>query len=293
MRLCWIMMLLFTALIPSVPARAASVRIAVVQLSSSDTGDFGKMLVDARFAKAAGAQLLVFPETADMGWLNPRAFFDATEIPGAVTDRFADIARATGLWVVAGLAERGKRVATQPPTYEVYDSAVMIDPSGAIVLRHRQFNVVKNAFSVCPAAFGAKGCGYTPGPLSETKVAATPFGLVGLFVCDDAFTNDTSSLDALKVFHPNLVIIPWGITAGSQAECGKDGFNATGFAAQAAAYLKTAYVIGANATGKRTYGRFLPSWYCGTSGFAKPTGEIGGGLNTQVKMGLFDVPVGP
>lgn len=53
------------------------------------------------------------------------------------------------------------------------------------------------------------------------------------------------------------------------------------------------YVIGANATGQRPYGRFLPSWYCGMSGFAKPTGEVGGVTNPQDETGLFDVPIAP
>lgn len=289
MRLRWIVTLLL-ALAPSLPASASSVRVALVQLNAARVGDFGTMLAEARSAKAAGAQLIVFPENADMGWLNPQAFFDAAPVPGAVTDHFADIAKATGLWVVTGLAERGRQVTAQPATYEAYDSAVMIDPTGAIVLRHRQFNVVKNAFSSCPAVFGGNGCSYTPGPLSDTKVAKTPFGLVGLFVCDDAFTYDTASLDALKAYHPTLVIVPWGITAGSQAECGKDDFNATDYAAKASAYLQT-YVVGANATGERTYGRFLPSWYCGTSGFATPAGAVGGVLNGQDEMGVFDIPV--
>lgn len=244
MRLRWIVSSLLLLLAGATPAFAGSVRIAVVQLNSADVGDFNKMLADARSAKAAGAQLVVYPETADMGWLNPKAFSDAAEMPGPVTDRFADIVRATGVWVVTGLAERGKQIAQQPPTFEAYDSAALIDPAGNIVLHHRQFNVVRNAFSSCPAAFGAGGCGYTPGLLSDTKVAQTPFGVIGLFVCDDAFTYDTASLDALAALHPTLVVIPWGITAGSQPDCGKDGFSATGFAGQAAAYLAGFCLLG-------------------------------------------------
>jgi hypothetical protein len=38
-----------------------------------------------------------------------------------------------------------------------------------------------------------------------------------------------------------------------QEKCGKENFNATGFASQAAMYLGSAYVIGANAKGKRPY----------------------------------------
>lgn len=283
--------LLAVCLSNRVEANSASVRVAVVQLSSAKVGDFGLMLADARRAKAAGAQMIVFPETADMGWLNPRAFFDAAPIPGLISDKFVEIARVANIWVITGLAERGRQIATQPATYEVYDSAVMINPTGAIVLHHRQFNVLKNAFNSCPAALGTQGCSYSPGSLSETKVADTPFGIVGLLVCADAYTYDTASLDALKPYHPNLVVIPWGITASSLGECGKDGFNATGYATRAAAHLQTAYVVGANATDERPYGRFLPSWYCGTSGFAKPNGEVGGVMNTQDDMGLFDIPI--
>ena len=121
-------------------------------------------------------------------------------------------------------------------------------------------------------------------------MAKTPFGVVGLLVCADAYTYDTSSLDALKSYRPNLIVVPWGITAASAQQCGQDGFDATGYAAKAAAYLRTAYVVGANATGQRQYGRFLPSWYCGTSGFATPSGNIGGEMNTQDDIGYFDVP---
>jgi N-carbamoylputrescine amidase len=277
----------------SVPvgAHAAKVKIAVVQLSSAQVGDFSAMRSYAQTAKEAGAQIVVFPETSDMGWLNPDAFFNAAPIPGVTTDAFASIAKSARIWVVTGLAERGPPIAAQPPTYQAYDSAVLIDPNGVIVLRHRKFNVLKNAFSSCPAVYGSQGCSYTPGPLSETIVARTSFGVVGLLVCADAYTYDPSSLDALKLFSPSLVIIPWGITAASLSQCGQDGFDATSYAAKAAAYLRTAYVVGANATGARPYGRFLPSWYCGTSGFATPNGGIGGELNTQVDIGYFEIPL--
>ncbi len=289
MRCATLLPLLALALPPA--AQAKSVRVAVVQLKSTETGDFAAMLREARSAKAAGAAMVVFPETADMGWLNPRTFSDAAPIPGSVTDSFADIAKRVGIWVATGLAERGRPLDGQPSTFEAYDSAVLMDPSGAIVLRHRQFSVVRNAFGSCPAGSGPGGCGYTPGRLGDTRVARTPFGTVGLLVCDDAFTFDTASLDALKPFRPTLVVVPWGVTAGSQRECGMDGFNATGFAAQAAAYLGTAYVVGANGTGERAYGRFLPSWYCGASGFATPTGAVGGVMDGTDETGLFDIPV--
>jgi Carbon-nitrogen hydrolase len=73
--------------------------------------------------------MIEFPEPADMEWLSPRTFFDAAERPGTATERFANIAGTTGLWVVTGLTERGKQVSAQPATDQVYDSAVMIEPA--------------------------------------------------------------------------------------------------------------------------------------------------------------------
>lgn len=43
--------------------------------------------------------------------------------------------------------------------------------------------------------------------------------------------------------------------------------------------------------GERAYGRFLPSWYCGYSGFSKPSGEVGGIANSTDKLVYFDIPL--
>ena len=39
-----------------------------------------------------------------------------------------------------------------------------------------------------------------------------------------------------------------------------------------------------------TYGRFLPSVYCGNSNFATPSGDIGGVENSTDDIVYFDVP---
>ena len=176
-------------------------------------------------------------------------------------------------------------------TYDVYDAAVVLDPSGQLVLHQRQHNVIKNAFSVCPTKFSAEGCSYAAGQLSDVKVVDTVFGRLATLVCADAYTYDLSTLDTVKQQNPDIVIIPWGVAAGSIEECGKEDFNASGYASKAAAHLKSAYVVGANATGPRPYGRFLPSWYCGTSGFASPDGSVGGVADGQEELVIFDVPV--
>ncbi|GLR45819.1 hypothetical protein GCM10007880_63370 [Mesorhizobium amorphae] len=242
----------------AVAGNGGVVRIGVVQLPTANDGNFSAMLEYAKRAKTQGAQIVIFPETSDMGWLNPDAFYHSEPIPGKTTEKFADIARAADVWVAAGLAERGSKVADNPVTYEAFDAAILISPDGALVLKERQHNVVKNAFSSCPTAFGSGGCQYTAGTLDDLKVVETPFGRVGMLICADAYTYDVSALDAVKAQKPDLVLIPWGVTAETAAQCGQEDYNATQYASKAAKYLGSTYVVGANGQGDRPYGR---SWY--------------------------------
>jgi predicted amidohydrolase len=165
MRAISVLLLLVGALLAEVACAAdppRTVHIGLVQLPSSKVGNFSAMLEYAKAAKSQGAQMIVFPEESAFGWLNPNVFYEAKPIPGDTVNAFAAIARETGLWVVAGLAERGPQIASNPDTYEVYDAGVVLDPGGRLVLHQRQHNVIKNAFSACPAKFGSEGCSKRP-----------------------------------------------------------------------------------------------------------------------------------
>jgi predicted amidohydrolase len=214
------------------PAVRAQTAVAMVQLQSSDAGNFAKMTALAQQAKAQGAQLVIFPEGSVFGWLNPAVFTQAAPIPGTYSDQFVAIATSVNIWVAAGLAERGPKAGpgSLPNAYQAYDSGLLINPQGQIVLHHRKFNVLKNAFdpAACQAILNEPQCAYTPGPLSDISVVQTPFGKTSLLVCSDAYTYPpASALNTLKALSPDFVIVPWGITAGQQSQCGTSGFNAT------------------------------------------------------------------
>jgi predicted amidohydrolase len=279
---------------PSIAVRAQTT-VAMVQLLSSDVGNFDRMKTLAQQAKAQGAQLVIFPEGSDLGWLNPAAFTQAAPIPGAYSDKFVAIATSVQIWVAAGLSEKGPKAGpgSLPNAYQAYDSGILINPQGQIVLHHRKFNVLPNAFdpAACQAILNQPQCAYTPGSLSDITTVQTPFGKTALLVCSDAYTYaPATALDKLRAMTPAIVIVPWGITAGTQAECGTSGFNATGFASEAAAYLKSAFVVGANAVGARNYGRFLPSVYCGDSGYATPTGQSVEASQPTQELVLLTIP---
>jgi len=281
-----------TFLMGAMPIQAEKVRdasyviVAIVQLPTASVGDFAKMQQLATQAKAGGAELIVFPEGSVLGWLNPDVFTKADQIPGAYSDQLATIAKTAKIWLAAGLAERGPKAG-----------------EGALaVLHQRKINVLADAFdrAECQRILDEPECSYTPGLATDIKTVQTPFGKTALLVCADAYNYPpATALNALKSLQPTFVIVTWGITAAAESDCGGEYFDATVSAAKAAAYLKTSFVVGANAVGPRTYGRFLPSVYCGTSGYSTPTGKgIEGQPRTKPLLLMqiskaFDAEAGP
>src|ERR1035441_8830582 len=88
----------------------------------------------ARQAPSLKADLLNLPEAADWGWLYQQARRDALPIPGKYTDLLAALAKRHRMWVSAGCLERDGD--------KVYNSAVIIDRTGRIVLKHRKINTL-------------------------------------------------------------------------------------------------------------------------------------------------------
>ena len=79
-------------------------------------------------------QIVVLPECLDLGWAHPAARQLAAEVPGPTSEALCRAAAEAGLYVVAGLTERaGGRI---------YNAAVLIDPSGQVLLKHRKINLL-------------------------------------------------------------------------------------------------------------------------------------------------------
>jgi len=144
-----------------------------------------------------------FPETCVFGWVNPAAHAGAATIPGATTARVGAAAARHGVMVVLGLAERdGDRL---------YDSAVLIDADGRVLLRHRKVNVLTELMQ--PP--------YTPGDGAVASVVDTRLGRIGLLICADTFREPLVA--ALAAEQPDLVVVPYGWAApeGDWPEHGK------------------------------------------------------------------------
>lgn len=148
-----------------------------------------------RIAEAArnGAKIALLPEVMDLGWTDPSARDLAFEIPdGKTCKALRDAAKKNKIYVCAGIVEKDgdKR----------YNAAVIIDPSGEVILKHRKLNELDIAHDVY-----AQGDGL--------NVAHTPLGTIGLYICADATANGNVLSEALGYMGADIILSPsaWAV----------------------------------------------------------------------------------
>jgi len=147
-----------------------------------------------RKAAANGCQVIVLPECLDSGWTHPSARKIAEEIPGETSNRLCEAARKGNIMVVAGLTERdGERI---------YNSAILIDEDGRILLKHRKINVLKIAQDL-----------YSIGNI--LSVAETNLGTIGVNICADNFINSLAIGHVLARMGAHFIFSPsaWAVKA--------------------------------------------------------------------------------
>ena len=181
------------------------VRVALIQMYV-EPGDAPANLRRARelVARAAegGANVVVLPEALDCGWTHPSARQLAGPIPGGETfRRLADAAVSCGVYVCAGLVERGGDGRT------LYNAAVLIDPAGRLLLHHRKLNELDIAHDL-----------YAPG--DRLGVVRTPLATFGLMICADGFAAGHLVSRTLGLMGADVILSPsaWAVPAGHDNE---------------------------------------------------------------------------
>lgn len=235
------------------PTPKQSVKVALCQVFTLDgdrEGNFLRIEAALREAQERGAQIACFPETTILGWVNPEAHERAHPIPGPETDRLGRLAKQYALYLCAGLAEKDQG--------RLYDSAVLIDPQGRILLKHRKINILTELMD--PP--------YTPG--QEVQVAKTPLGIIGLLICADSFREPLCQ--RLRDLKPDLVLIPYGWAADEKA-WPQHGESLQKVIQQAARWTNAA-VVGTDAVGAITHGPWQGKVYGGQSVAVDARGRV-------------------
>ena len=173
-----------------------AVKIAICQILVIDSdreGNFRRIEYALADAKAQGAQIAAFPESAILGWENPEAHRLAEPIPGPDSQRIQDLAKKYGVMIAIGLDEKdGNRL---------YDSAILVDRTGKLLWKHRKINVLPELMT--PP--------YSQGDPSEINVVETEFGRIAFLICADTFTD--SFFQRIRDLKPDFMIVPYGWAA--------------------------------------------------------------------------------
>ena len=219
-------------------------------LDGDRLGNFVRIENAISEAKDAGADIACFPETAILGWVNPDAHKRARPVPGEDSEKLCKLAEDYDLHLCIGLAEKQGRC--------LFDSALLIDNKGNILLKHRKINLLTELMN--PP--------YTPG--ESVNVIETQFGKVGLLICAD--THDGKILKRMAALNPDLLIVPYGY-AEAENEWPGHGKELVKVVTNTA--KKTgAFVIGTNLVGEITNGPWKGRTYGGQSVAADRTGKV-------------------
>ena len=178
--------------------RDKSFKLALVQMAVTPGAKADNLRrATERIAQASGhgANVVLLPEALNLGWTHPTAKTEADAIPdGASCTQLRAAAREHHVYVCAGLVERAGAT--------VYNSAVLIDSVGEVILCHRKLNELEIAHDL-----------YALG--DRLGVAQTPLGTFGLMICADAFARGQVVSRTLGLMGADLILSPssWAVAA--------------------------------------------------------------------------------
>ncbi len=151
-----------------------------------------------RIAEAAknGAKIALLPEAMDLGWTDPSAKTKAYAIPsGPTCQSLIRAAVQNKIYVCAGIIEKAED--------RTYNAAVLIDPEGKVLLKHRKINELDIAHDLYATGEGL-------------QVAHTPIGTLGLYICADATAKGNTLSNSLAYMGADMIISPcaWAVPPG-------------------------------------------------------------------------------
>jgi len=239
---------------PNKPAEGSGIKIAMCQIFCLDgdrEGNFVRIENAIAEAKQAGAQIACLPESIVLGWENPDAHRRAQPIPGNDTVRLGKLAQKYGIFICAGLDEKDED--------KLYDSVVLMDDKGEILLKHRKLEVLPELMD--PPYTAAK---------DVNAVVDTKFGKIGLLICADTHKNEI--IGRMAKLKPDLLLVPYGYVE-IEKNWPQHGLQLQKVVKNTA-LVTAAPVIGTNSVGEVTKGPWAGRIYGGQSVAVDKNGEI-------------------
>lgn len=248
---------IFSTVMLKAQTTSSEFKLAVVQMYV-EPGNPDKNLKNAeqliREAAANKANVVLLPEVMDLGWTHPSAKIFAGEIPhGETCKRICKMAKENKVYVCCGLVEKDGNA--------IYNSAVIIDDKGKVLLKHRKLNELDIAHDV-----------YAQG--DRLGICTTPWGNFGLMICADATAKDHVLTRSLGYMGTDVVLSPSSWAVPPDHDNSKDPYGKTWFDAYIPVAREFAmWIASASNVGPVTEGAWK-SWKCiGCSMVIGPSGE--------------------
>lgn len=200
-----------------------------------------------RCVAETGAELVVLPESATTGFTpdcSTEQLWDlVSELPGAMSQPFQDLARELGIVLCVGTYERG------PERGVVYNASILVDTDGSLL------GVYRKTHPFCTEAVSGGGW-VTPG--DTVTVSDTALGRIGMIICFDGDYPELSRIQAVQgaeiICRPSALLRSadiWELTSRARAYDNHVfliGANATGIDPAGVIYFGNSHIVTPNAT---------------------------------------------
>lgn len=146
-------------------------------------------------AAQASSDIVVLPETCDLGWTDNAARTQAEAAPlGYPAISLCEAAKHHGVFICAGITEKD--------VGQVFNTAVLIGPEGEILLKHRKIYELDIAHDLY-------GLG------QSLNVVQTPVGTIGIMTCADGFARGQAIARTLGYMGADIILSPcaWAVPA--------------------------------------------------------------------------------
>ncbi len=173
-----------------------SFKLALIQMyvePGNKEANLGRAEKLIQEAAGNGANVVLLPEAMDLGWTHPSALLEAEAVPGGNTcNRLSTYAKKYRVYICSGLIEKDG--------FSVYNSAVIINDSGTVLIKHRKINELSIAQNI-----------YNQG--DRLNVCRTPYGTFGLLICADATAKDHVLTRSLCYMGADVILSPssWAV----------------------------------------------------------------------------------
>ena len=150
--------------------------------------------------------IVLLPETMDLGWTHPCCLEEAEAIPGPRSNYMAEIAKENKIHICCGLTEREGD--------KIYNTAILIDDSGEIISKYRKINLLSG---VEHPDFYQVG--------QTLNVVDTKWGKIGLNICADNYIDGLSIGHTLGRMGAQVILSPSSWTVDYSTIEGEDPYK--------------------------------------------------------------------